>query len=287
MVPGTDEAAAPEEGESVWVISCVKASEQRGWISAIGAALASADASGAGSSDSAGGGAHSLVEVSLQEGMKEVAARRVQAGTRGMLVRHTPEVRLQVALRRAQLRDTELLRPADRLEISSESEEEEDPDPLPEFRYSGPDGPHIMRLRQNLRAASFGKGETHGHDQDVKTLFQRFDTDNNGLLSRADFGDMLRRGGKASMNRASTDGRRTSLLMSHDRPGHVAALELSEQEVDEIFAALDPEERRRYREPRDARGVSMEALHAFVWGIEGLGSRWAVVRGAVRSDGKR
>ena len=208
--------------------------------------------------DGDGGHGQALIEGSLQEGVKEVAARRLQAGTRGMLVRHTPEVRLQMALRRAQLRDTELLRPAvDKIiDASSDSESEEESNV---FRYLGPDGPHIERVRQQLRAASFGKGETHGHGQQVKTLFERFDTENNGvILSRADFGDMLRRGGKASVNRTHDDVRRTSLRLSDDRPGHAAPLELSEHEVDMIFRALDPTNK--------AGGVQLDKLHAFVWG---------------------
>ena len=124
-----------EDGRSsVWVISCAKASQQRAWLSAIGEALAT-NADTFDQDDSAvpaaavgpTGGA-SMVEGSLQEGMKEIAARRVQAGTRGMLVRHTPEVRLQVALRRAQLRDHELLRkPGDPPESEESEEEPEDP----------------------------------------------------------------------------------------------------------------------------------------------------------------
>ncbi len=255
-------AAGDPSSSSVWVISCAKASQQRKWIGAISAALAGTEQMIEGYDDGACGDRQALIAGSLQEGVKEMAARRLQAGTRGMLVRHTPQVRLQVALRRAQLRDRELLRPGvdETLDASSDSESEEEP----EFRYTGPDGPHIERVRQNLRAASFGKGETHGHGQQLKTLFERFDTENNGaLLSRADFGDMLRRGGKASRpKRVHGDVRSTSLRLSDDRPGHAAPLELSEGEVDQIFRALDPR--------NQAGGVQMDKLHSFVWGISML-----------------
>ena len=240
------EALSGPSSSNVWVISCAKAAQQRRWISAIGSTLV-------GTKQQIGPGG-SLLEVSLQEGEKQVA------GDVEMLV-HTPEVRLQVALRRAQLRDKELLQSAvhGQLDVSSDSELESEEEAG--FRYMGPDGPHIDRIRQHLRAASFGgrdswpKGEIHGHGQQVKTLFERFET--NGLLSRADFGCMLRLGGKASSHRTHGDARMTSLRVSDDRPGHAGPLRLSEDEVDAIFRALDPNE---------AGGVDMDKLRAFIWG---------------------
>lgn len=267
----TEDASSGPSSESsnsaVWLISCTKASQQRGWISAISAVSIGTDELIQDSDekiDSSGPG-EALLDGSLQEGMKEVAARRLQAGTRGMLVRHTPEIRLQVALRRAQLRDTELLRPVSpamdtaQSDVSSESDE---PESLDEsvFRYTGPDGPHVERIRQNLRACSFGKGELNGHAQDVNTLFERFDTEKNGfLLSRVDFTNMLRRGGKASVQHTRDDVCMTSLRtrVSDDRPGHAAPIELSQDELNEIFEAL---------ERSQAGGVEIDRLHAFVWG---------------------
>ena len=160
------------------------------------------------------------------------------------------------------------------------------------FIYTGPEGPEIKRLRQNLRAASFGKGEKYGHGQDVKTLFERYDTDNNGTLGRADFGTMLSRGGKASLVSSAVN-RTSSLRVSDIRPGHASSLTLTEVQVDEIYAALDP---------YDMGGVCLANLEEFVWVTEeraqgfdskdlrgryqvgGGGAGWRAVRGAVRGE---
>ena len=260
---GDDDDGDGKSSSSVWVISCVKASQQRAWLSAIGEALATnvlvpPDET---ARRHGGGGGVSMVEGSLQEGMKEIAARRMQAQTRGMLVRHTPEVRLQVALRRAQLRDHELLRkPGDPAPEEAEGEVEDEEE---KFVYIGPEGPAIKRLRQNLRAASFGKGVQHGHGQDVKTLFERYDTDNNGTLGRDDFGTMLTRGGKASLVNTSTS---SSMRTSDMRPGHASSLALNDVEVDEIYAALDPY--------GDMGGVCLANLEEFVWGTEERQQGW-------------
>ena len=232
--PSRDDASeggGQAQGE-VWIVSCERAAEQRAWLSAMG------EATGEGASSA------------LQAGVEEAAAKSLQAASRGMLVRHTPDIRLRQALRRAALRDHELLKLHELQSETLQSESSED-SPSEDFvaDYEGPENVEIERLRQNLKAASYGKGGEHLHDQDPRTLFQTFDRSNTGVLSRADFAALVRKAGKAN------------------------AAMLGAAEMRQLFDAINTS---------GTGAMSVEELCVFVWGAHGAAERWATVLAAER-----